>query len=79
MGGSWQPRRFNEGVDFSTEKNPVGIGWDWLAGQVKVGESQQQRSGCGLGRVSTLALCSNIYIYIHLVLCDLAPVDSSVD
>lgn len=63
--------------------------WDWLGlvmarwKLVSWWISQQTRSGCGLGRVSTLALFSNIriyiYVYIYLVLCDLAPVDSSVD
>lgn len=68
MGGSWQPRRFNEGIDFSTERSR----WDWLGlvmarwKLVSWWISQQTRSGCGLGRVSTLALFSNIYIsYIY--------------
>ena len=71
MGGSWQPRRFNEGVDFSTEKNPVGIGWDWLAGQVKVGKLvnlNKKDQGVDLEEFPDwhfLVLYVSIYMYIY--------------
>ena len=63
MGGSWQPRPFNEGVDFSTEK------------LVNLNKKDQ---GVDLEEFPHWHFLV-LYVSIYLVLCDLAPVDSSVD
>ena len=52
MGGSLQPRHFNEGIDLVGK---IWEGWDWLGleinGQVRRWLFLNKRYGVGLGRV----------------------------